>query len=371
MIMDGNDRQSGDGPGEKRRVEGEFSLDKVKSTIARDFREAKAFFLDEERLGRLERMGAVKRWLYTTWWLLKALFLKLTTVRRLLLLIGLICIFTNPSITIGDSHIDAGNNLKIVGGLLVLFVLLLELKDKLLARDELVAGRAVQLALLPDENPQIPNWQVWLYSRPANNVGGDLIDYVRVGEDRFGVALGDVSGKGLPAALLMAKLQATLRALATESPSLAELAAKINGIFHRDSLPRSFASLVYLELASLSGKIQIVNAGHLPPIIVRKGEVTFMDKGDRGLGISPESSYRRLEVELASGDFFIIYSDGVTEAQNENDEFFGLERLTRLISGQSDVSARAMGARILAAVDRFVDEAPRHDDLSLVILKRV
>src|SRR5512138_3275825 len=92
-------------------------------------------------------------------------------------------------------------------------VLMLELKDKLLARSELEAGRTVQLALMPDRPPVVPGWDIWLYSRSANDVGGDLVDYLQIDPQRLGVMLGDVAGKGLPAALLMAKLQATLRAL--------------------------------------------------------------------------------------------------------------------------------------------------------------
>lgn len=351
----------------------EFRLGEVKTTIARDFKEARVFFLDEEHIDQLEKMGSLKRWLFTGWWLLKALVSRLTPARRFLTVVGLVCIFIDikSPITVGEATIQVSGTLKVAGGLMLLFVLLLELKDKLLARDELVAGRSVQLALLPEASPEIHGWDVWLYNRPANDVGGDLIDYVEIEPNRIGMALGDVSGKGLPAALLMAKLQSTLRALVTEFSSLDELASKINFIFHRDSLPISFASMVYLELDPETGVIRMVNAGHLPPVVIKKGRLEFLDKGDRGLGISGESSYREIEIELQTGDLLIIYSDGLTEAQNEEAEFFGNERLQRLLDGLGDTGTRESGRRILEAVDEFIGEAPRYDDLSLVLLKRL
>ncbi|MCK4760801.1 MAG: serine/threonine-protein phosphatase [Candidatus Aminicenantes bacterium] len=356
--------------GQKKTVIAELSVDNVKNTLRRDFEELKQFFLDEERLRKLENMKPFKRSLLVAWWLLKSMFLRLTVTRRLLLVLGMTLLMINLSWVTKGADIRFDSYFKILGGLVFLFILMLELKDKLLAHDELAAGRQVQLALMPEASPKIPGWDVWLYSMPANDVGGDLVDYIPVDKDRFGLVLGDVAGKGLPAALFMAKLQATLRALVTEFDSAAELGDKINEIFHRDIISKSFASLVYLELEPNSGRISLLNAGHPPPLIIREGKIQPTGKGNIGLGIRADTRYKTKDISLEQEDFLIVYSDGVSEAQDEKDEFFGTERLLRILSETADLSAVEVGEKILTAVENFVGEAPRHDDLSLMILQR-
>jgi len=122
----------------------------------------------------------------------------------------------------------------------------LELKDKLHAKTELEEGRSVQNALMPEENPKVDGWDIWLYTRPANDVGGDLLDFTKISENNYGISLGDVAGKGLSAALLMAKLQSTIRAIVPDYISLSEFGNKLNHIFCRDSLPKLFSSLIYI-----------------------------------------------------------------------------------------------------------------------------
>ena len=357
-------------PKNKKRVAMEINLAEIKKTIHRDFKDAKEFYLDEDNKRRLEDMGRLKRWFFTTIWLFKGLFLKLTHVRRIMLVVSLILIFVSASTTVGVNNVRVDSNLKIIGGIILLFILMLELKDKLLARDELIAGRSVQEALLPESTPKIPGWDVWLFSKPANDVGGDLIDYIYLKKDRFGLALGDVSGKGLPAALFMAKLQSTLRALINEVESIDELGTKINEIFHRDTVPKSFASPIYLELPSESNRLKMLPAGHIPPLILRNKRILPTEKGDRALGISRDSRFSTRTIELKKGDLLIVYSDGVTEAQNEQGEFFGYERLITLLPDLEGKNVIRAGEDILKAVKDFVGEAPRHDDLSILLLKK-
>lgn len=347
-----------------------LNLEDIKKTIRRDFKEAKEFYLEEERIDQLGHMGRLKSWFFTFIWLFKGMYLKLTPVRRILLIISLIMIFLSISTTIGETNVRIDSNFKILGGLILLFILMLELKDKLLARDELVAGRSVQEALLPDRSPEIPGWDVWLYSQPANDVGGDLVDYIRVSKDRFGLTLGDVSGKGLPAALFMAKLQSTLRALVNEFDSISELANKINEIFHRDTVPKNFASLIYLMIISNSKQIEMLNAGHIPPMILRRNEIILTEKGDRALGISASVEYSIRKYALQQEDLLVIYSDGVTEAQNESGEFFGQNRLEECVKKLSDMTAAEAGAIIVEEVRQFTGEAPQHDDLSVILIKK-
>jgi hypothetical protein len=331
--------------------------------IKRDFREIRDFFLDKHREKQLEQMGRFRRGWYLTWWLIKILFLKLSSFRRILLILALYLIFTSNNTGDMSGRI-------IIGALLFFFIILLELKDKLLAREELEAGRSIQKALTPQQNPSISGWDLWLYTRPANDVGGDLVDYLKINGNRFGIAIGDVAGKGLPAALLMAKLQATLRAVVPDYRSLDKLANKLNSIFYRDSLPSRFASLVYLEIKTDSNEIRFVNAGHFPPIVTGHGHLAEMDKGAPALGIMPESKFEEESFQLKKGDLFIVYSDGVTEARNESGEFFGEEGLKHILPEIEGLSATQAGKLILERVDTFIGEARATDDLSLIILRK-
>jgi sigma-B regulation protein RsbU (phosphoserine phosphatase) len=257
----------------------------------------------------------------------------------------------------------------ILGAMIFLFIILLELKDKLLAQEELEAGRSIQESLAPVTSPAVPHWDVWLFTRPANDVGGDLVDFMQINGNRYGIAIGDVAGKGLPAALLMAKLQSTLRALAPDYKLLNELAAKINSIFYRDSLPNRFASLLYIELLSTSNKLRFVNAGHFPPLHLKQSRITELEKGAPALGIMPQITLSEESLSLEKGDLFLVYSDGLTEARNEEGEFFGEDRLKELIIEARELSAEKAGQEILSAVETYVGEAPATDDLSMVVLR--
>jgi hypothetical protein len=339
-------------------------------TVKRDFQELKEYMLEEERKKRLKEMGPVRRWIALSWWLLKSLFFKLTPARRIIFVAGLFLIFLSRT----GISIDHGTQISFqtngLGILAILFVLILELKDKLVAHDELSAGRVVQQTLMPEKKPHVEGWELWLFTRSANEVGGDLVDFLRIAEDRFGVAIGDVAGKGLSAALLMAKLQATLRALAADFTSLAALGTKLNHVFCRDSLRSIFASLVYVELKPNSGLVRLVNAGHILPVIMRPTKVEKLGKGGVALGIMPGAMLEEQSVELDHGDSLLIYSDGVTEAQNEKGEFFGEQKLLDLLPKLMNLTNEQIGERLVTEVDMFVGDAKAHDDLSIVLLRR-
>ncbi len=353
----------------RETIVNDFKKGEIGESLRRDFKELYRFYIDADTKRRLESYRRLKRLIFTSWYLLKSLILHLNPARRFLLLLSIIFSFWGNVIWSGNNYnitIDASP----VGYLLVLLVLMLELKDKLLAHDELKIGRTVQKALLPEENPTIGGWSIWMFTRPANDVGGDLVDYINLSDNKLGLALGDVAGKGLGAALLMSKLQSTLRAIAPEYSSLSELGERINLIFCRDSLPSKFATLVYMELTENSGKIRLLNAGHLPPLLLRVGVVEELPHGAPALGLVKTAKFDEQEIDVGPGDLFVAYSDGVSEARNERDEFFGDQRLKALLGKSAGISPDRVGEKILAAVDAFVGEAPRSDDLSLILIKR-
>lgn len=332
--------------------------------------EVEAFYLDEDSRRRLAGMGRLRRTIRRIFWLLKSLLLKLTPARRILLALALLLLL--PVIHIGsrDRNIRIDLQSPTTSAVLIVVVLILELKDKLIARNELVAGRAVQLALMPPESPAIPGWDVWLYTAPANDVGGDLVDHVPIDAHQHGIALGDVAGKALPAALLMVKLQATVRALVPIYPSLDDLGAGVNRILHRDGLPNRFATLVYLLLTTDSGRVRCLNAGHLPPLVLRGSHIEELPAGSMALGFIPDAEYREQAIDLAPGDTLVVFSDGVIEAVNATDDFFGDERLRSALQKTAGRPAQEVGRGVLTMLEAFVGETKPHDDVSVVVVRR-
>jgi phosphoserine phosphatase RsbU/P len=344
----------------------------LSQTVRRDFDEFREFMLTDEAKQRLRAMRPLKRWIVTAGWLLKSLFFKLTPSRRILFVTGIVLLFVAQSdIRVDERATHISINTGVLGVVIIIFVLGLELKDKLLAHEELKAGQMVQQALMPERNPGVPGWDLWLYSRSANDVGGDLVDFLRLNNERFGVAIGDVAGKGLRAALLSAKLQATLRAVATDYTSLSELGKKLNQIYARDGLKTMFASLAYAEIDSNSGHVRVVNAGHLRPIHLFDRISSHLEKGGPALGVLPDASYKEQAVILKNGEALILYSDGLIEAQNALGEFYGETRFVNLLPNLVARSAGEMGERIVADVDQFIGDSRIADDLSLVIVKKI
>jgi sigma-B regulation protein RsbU (phosphoserine phosphatase) len=341
-----------------------------KNTIRRDFDELKEFFLDDEKKNRLKDMGWFRRWMYTIGWLFKALFLKLTPVRRILLVVAILFMLMSRDVMDVGNDVTIRVNFGIISCIIMLFILMLELKDKLLAREELEAGRAIQLELMPEKSPIVPGWSLWLYERTANDVCGDLVDFQALDKPRYRIALADVAGKGLKAALLSVKLQSTLRALSPENLSLGVLASKVNKIFHRDSIRSMFASLVYVELRSDSNSITLLNAGHFPPLIRRGTNVEELGKGDPGIGIFPELSYTEKSIVLNHGDMMVIYSDGLIDAKNPAGEFYGSQRFIQSLSTSSQKDAITVGEMIIRELENYVRDARVYDDISLAVIMR-
>ncbi|MBN1561950.1 serine/threonine-protein phosphatase [candidate division KSB1 bacterium] len=331
----------------------------LKTSLGRDLRAVYEFYLSAKEREELAKMGWFRRWLYRVFWIIINILKKLSPFRRLLLLLSIILLF------------DTENSSRMLGGYIVLFiVLLLELKDKLLARDELKAGRAVQAALRPESCPTISGWDTFFYTRSANDVGGDLVDCIQLNDDRFGFMLGDVSGKGLGAALLMAQLQASVHALAPLTKSISKLVTQLNDLYCRGGLSNSFISFIYFDIRPNSGKLTFVNAGHMPPVIIRNSTLQEWSKGDAALGLEKKAKYREETLNLDANDLLIVYTDGLTEARNDRGDFWGEERFFTLLPTLTKLDCKSMGEKIVQAVDAFIGNAVRSDDLTFLIVKR-
>jgi sigma-B regulation protein RsbU (phosphoserine phosphatase) len=349
-------------------VKNDIRNSRVYNTFRKETKEVSDFYLTEEQRERLRGMSNLKRSLYQSGWIFRAMFQKLTPARQIMFVVGVIFL-VRVNASVGDVNVLSIDFNALFGGGLLVILILLELKDKLLAHDELAAGRKIQESLMPERMPRVNGWNLWLYTRSANEVCGDLIDFMTLDEERFSVAMADVSGKGLHAALITAKLQATIRALAGEITTLPELIGRINAIVHRDSPSHIFSSLVYAECSQQNGTIRFVNAGHFPALIVRGRSVEECGKGDPALGLTGTMKFTEQQVSLMTGDRFILYSDGLTEAQNDQGEFFGKDRLMTLLSSAAGTPEQ-IGFTLLREMDRFTGSSSSSDDLSIIVAQR-
>jgi sigma-B regulation protein RsbU (phosphoserine phosphatase) len=334
----------------------------------RDLRDIYRFYLTDEQRERLGAMGHLKRFFWITGWLARNLLLRLAPARRVLLVVAALAFMIRPDFQWKNTRVSV--DFSQAGFVLVVIVLMLELKDKLLARDEIEVARQVQLSLLPKSQPSIGGWDVWSATTPANDVGGDLIDYLDGAGGRTGIALGDVAGKGMGAALLCAKLQATLRALAPSASSLEALGTSLNGVLERSGIENRYATLFYAELAADASDVRYLNAGHNPALLVRRGAIESLAASSLPLGMLPGVAYSQGSVTLSPGDLLVLYSDGITEATNAAGEEYGLARLEAAVRTVSTLSSEAAAKAILASAGRFVGGEKPHDDQSILVLRR-
>ena len=232
---------------------------------------------------------------------------------------------------------------------------------------EIKAAHEIQAHLLPREIPRVKGFQVSCAWQPARSVGGDYFDVLALAPGEIAVCLADVSGKGIAAALLMANLQAAVRAFAPGITSPGAFCAKLNEVLCASVAPGKFVTLFYGVIDSETLTLRFENAGHCPPVVLRGDSAIALTEGGTVLGLFPRAEYEERRFSLQSGDCLLLTTDGVTEAADERDEEFGIERVT-----QSAREARSMGAhgirtRILEDVSRFC-KGNFQDDASLIVV---
>lgn len=237
--------------------------------------------------------------------------------------------------------------------------------------NELALASEIQLRLHPEIPPSLPGYELIGLSFPCYEVGGDYYDFIEQRDGRCVIALGDVSGKGTGAALLMSSVHAAVRAHTRTRLSASEVVSEINQYIYDNTPANRFVTLFYSELDPRTHQLTYINAGHNSPLLVRaSGEVTRLDIGGFPLGITEFGDYREGWVELELGDVLVIYSDGASESLNEEGEEFGEARLIELVQKNRGRTAAGLRDRIDEALTRFVGKAKSVDDLTLVILKR-
>jgi phosphoserine phosphatase RsbU/P len=228
----------------------------------------------------------------------------------------------------------------------------------------------IQRGLLPKQSLSFAGWEVYYYYEAAGPVSGDYCDLVSTGRSDLFFLLGDVSGKGVAASMLMAHLHAIFRSLITLDLPVSQLVEQANRVFCESTTPEYFATLVCGK-ASGSGAVEVCNAGHCPPLWVRGGEVTSIEATGLPVGLFCSGQYSVKKMQLAAGDGLLLYTDGFSEARNGSDDEYGVERLSKLAGGCHGLSPRALIGICLEDLAAFQSGTPKTDDLTLVAVRRV
>lgn len=233
---------------------------------------------------------------------------------------------------------------------------------------ELDEARRIQRKLLPAVVPQIDGCEIAARWRPASGIGGDCYDVIAFGPSRLGLCIADVVGQGIPAALLMSNLQASVRAFATEVTEPAELCQQVNRILCGRIAEGRFISFFFCRLDTATGLITYSNAGHYLPIVVRvDGSVVRLREGGPVLGVFADAEYEQAQLPLSTGDRIVLFTDGVSEARNAAGEEFGEDRLIAAAVASRACSAPALEARLSACVAAFTGDALQ-DDATLIVI---
>jgi serine phosphatase RsbU (regulator of sigma subunit) len=236
---------------------------------------------------------------------------------------------------------------------------------------ELQLASEIQQRFQPAAPPQVAGYELQGISFPCYEIGGDYYDFIRRADGRLVIALGDVSGKGTAAALLMSSLHAAIHAQTGSHETLVDTISAVNRYLAENIPPNRFVTLFFAELDPESGALSFLNAGHNPPLIVHAaGTVEQLSSGGLPLGIKGDAEYREGRTHLQHGDVLVIYSDGVTEAASPSGEEFGPTRLYEVVSRNVDASAAGIRDRIESALTKFSQGTQAADDITLVIVKR-
>jgi phosphoserine phosphatase RsbU/P len=341
--------------------------------------------VDWEEVGR--GRTRLRRFLRSVWAVFMAMLMKLSPARRVLLLLAIFVLvadirFRAPSAP-GSFNISWA-------GVVILFVLLaLELADRVTMKRDLEIAREIQEWLVPSQPPRVPGMDIAFATRPQNTVAGDYYDaFARAGRAdyaadsgaNFGaapvlLAVADVAGKSVPAALLMATFQASLRALAATPATLSEIVAGLDRYCRAHSLEgQRFTTAFLAEIDTAALKLVYVNAGHNDPVLRRpSGEIERLATGGPPFGVplfsEDQASYHAGQVQLRAGDLLVIFTDGAVEAINGADEEFGEARLLACIKNAPAQTAAETLQRIMAEVNAFVGPARQRDDITCMVLR--
>jgi phosphoserine phosphatase RsbU/P len=351
-------------------------IDELWSQFTADARASYGFYMTDAAADEMVNRRGRPRFFRIAKTLFWSLVMKLTPARRVLLILAF------ALLVVSGFHFEFSNDVKgdfnftFVTVLLLLLLLSLELADKVTMKRDLEIAREIQTWLVPSKPPEVAGGDIAFASRPQNSVAGDYYDsfYPTASAEENGklmLVIADVAGKSIPAALLMATLQASLRTIAGEGAPLGELVVRLNHYASSHSLDgRRFTTAVLAEYEPATRRLVYVNAGHNPPILRRaSGAIEKLEAGGLPLGIDKGASYETAAVELKSGDALIFYTDGVIEAFDEKGLEFGNDRWIEAIRALPDWNAAESLQFLMKRVDDFVAMTRQSDDITCLVFR--
>jgi sigma-B regulation protein RsbU (phosphoserine phosphatase) len=252
---------------------------------------------------------------------------------------------------------------------------ILRISERERMQKELEIARNVQIGLLPKVNPQIIGFDIAGICRPAKEVGGDYYDFVYLSPSKVGIAIGDVSGKGVPAAIYMTLTKGILQSHAGDNISPKLVLNKVNRLLYKNIEKNSFVSMFYAILDVEQSELTFARAGHNPGIMInlQAGDNQFLSTDGIALGLEEGSIFNQTlqeqKIKVVSGDTLVFYTDGITEAMNDKQEEFGEELFVQAIARNRHLDAGSLIEKLLGEVDKFVSGNAQHDDMTVVVLK--
>jgi serine phosphatase RsbU (regulator of sigma subunit) len=354
-----------------QRISDGMAIQQLWAQLTADARASYHFYAKEVDWGPPEKPSAKRGFWRIVRGLFWAMALKLSPARRVLLVIALVLLFI-PGLRFGSpgKEVDL-EAFHFWGGAALLVLLALELADRVTMKRDLEIAREIQSWLMPSEAPNVPGVDMAFATRPANTVAGDYYDAFFRPNGRLLVVVADVAGKSVPAALLTATLQASLRTLAAMPGSLAELVSQVNRYACAQSLHgQRFTTAFLAELEPATGTLTYVNAGHNWPVLRRApGPVERLEAGGLPLGINAALLYQSGATTLAPGDLLLVFTDGLVEAEDPAGQEYGEARLLPVVQSVHDAGAADALRRLMASVDAFVGPTRQHDDITCLLLR--
>lgn len=256
-------------------------------------------------------------------------------------------------------------------------IIYFEANEKKRLDHDIEVAREIQSILLPSDPPPVPGYEISGINIPARQVSGDYFDYLSVDEFRTGIAIADVSGKGVPASLIMAMARSVIRSQAPEKPSPADVLRRVNRQLYPDIKEDMFISMIYLVIDARSPDVVLARAGHDPPFLYRaaSGEIERINPKGMALGIDSGEVFDRVcgdfQFTLEPGDCLLLYTDGVSEALDQNGLEFGIARLVQGLQASADGTAGSVISRITDDIKAFVGNLPQHDDITLIAIRKL
>ena len=346
-----------------------------KDMVRRDAREALQFYMREIDFDELKLLPRYRRYPTIMWRGFVALAYRLSPVRRITFAVGIaLFLFGYIQLLLLNTQLEGGSSsvpLLLISFTLLFLVLLLELRDKLALKGDLEIAREIQSGLVPEGPFKQDGFHIYCRMRPANTVGGDYYDVIELGTHRLGLVIADVAGKGMPAALLTALLQGSLRTLIAAGHKNSDLIGKLN-VYLCSSIPdNSLITLFYGELDTLTGDLKYVNAGHNFPMILRENQtIEQLHSNGLILGFSPDAVFPTATTRIVPTERLMLYTDGISEAFNPEGEEYGEKRIATFLLKHRDHSADTLLQELLNDVLQHCGSARIKDDMTLMVVSR-